>query len=256
MQRTGGTTLAVLLADLSEHPKAKHEPFNIERPFGFVTRQFLDHGNEIRLTADMGKVLEPRPVIKHCHELVPAPLNRALMQAAVARGYRHIILERRNEADRILSLKLAEQTGVWGWKTARETYDGIIRNREALHPLDLQAALAHLHHCQARRQALAALLHEAGQTPFVIHFEDIYASASLGRGNIARLVGFVGIDPARHPDYDTRVDNALLNRGQDSARILDLVPGIAEVRNRLEAEARHQAFRFESSCPQEHVPDR
>jgi LPS sulfotransferase NodH len=256
MQRTGGTTLAVLLAELSEHPKVKHEPFNVERPFGFVTRHWLSGGDDAQLAADMATVLDARPVIKHCHELVPTPLNRALMAASVARSYRHIVLDRRPETDRILSLKLAEQTGIWGWKSAREAYDAITADRQALKPLDVQAALAHLRHCQARRQALSALLHNANQTPFVIYFEDIYSDPSIGRENIRRLVEFLDIDPAEHPQYENQVSDALLNRGQDSGRILDLVPNIAEARAKLAAQAQMATFRFPSSCAPEGQSDR
>ncbi|AXI46082.1 hypothetical protein C1J03_08665 [Sulfitobacter sp. SK012] len=43
MQRTGGTTLAILLRRLSEHPSVEDEPFNLTRVFGHI---ILDRRSE------------------------------------------------------------------------------------------------------------------------------------------------------------------------------------------------------------------
>ena len=106
MQRTGGTTLAALLANLSEHPGVQHEPFNAERIFGHVTEGWVADRDPVAMRAALVEALAERtPVIKHCHELVPAPVNEELMRVASGLGYRHMVLDRRAEVDRILSLE-------------------------------------------------------------------------------------------------------------------------------------------------------
>ncbi|MBY6006631.1 hypothetical protein KUV62_22090 [Salipiger bermudensis] len=247
MRRTGGTTLAALLSSLSEHPNVEHEPFNQGRVFGAVTAAWREGRNRRRLRADIAAALEKRPVIKHCYEIMPPELNRTLMEVATELGYRHIVLDRRAESDRILSLELARITGAWGGKDAKRIYGRIAAGEQELAPVEVGSAVAHLHECRRHREALERLLAASRQTPFVVYFEDIYSDPAQGRQRVGRLLAFLGIDPAEHPDYEARLTDALLNRGQNSARILSSVPNISEARTALAEAAAKSPPLFEPS---------
>ncbi|CUH51508.1 hypothetical protein [Shimia marina] len=244
MQRTGGTTLAALLSELTEHPKIEHEPFNVERALGWVTRNWREKQDADLLQADLRRALEERPVIKHCYELVPEELNSALMVCATELGYKHVILDRRAEQDRILSLELAKQTGAWGGKGVRGTYDRVEAGDVKLHDIDTKAALGHMGYCQKRRQFLATQFAKGGQSPFVVYFEDVYSDPDAGRKRVGDLIAFLGIVPSEHPNYAAQVDEALLKKGQNSARVMDLVPNIEDVRAKLIASLQEKQFEF------------
>lgn len=235
MQRTGGTTLAALFANLSEHPRVQHEPFNQERAYGRVLNKWNAHRDPDQLRADIRDVLQPRPVIKHCHELLPAPLNAALMAVSSELGYRHIVLERRAEVDRVLSLEMAKTNGVWGkaeaWRVHQEFVDGTTEPQ----PLNIARALSHMQMCQDRKVALAELFAAHGQTPYTMVFEDIYTDPAVGRRAIHELVKFLKIDVTPHKDYAQQVNEALLQKGQNSARIAAFIPNYEQARNALSA---------------------
>lgn len=245
MQRTGGTTLAALLAALSEHPGVEHEPFNAERLFGNVTKGWLETKDVDRLHADIEAVLEPLPVIKHCYELLPPAVNQGLMQVANAKNYRHIILDRRAETDRILSLELAKLTGAWG-REATDIYDAIKRGEVKLDPINVKQSLQHMAACQQRRQSLSEQFKNIGENPFVVYFEDVYSAPKLGRNLILELLKFLKIDPNMHPDYEQLVHEALLHKGQNSAGIMDAVPNLDHAREQLSLAWNTSDFSFKS----------
>jgi len=255
MRRTGGTTLADLLMTLSEHPRCTHEPFNWDRAFGWVSKAWNEDADPVALRTNMKRVLHKRPNIKHCHEIHPQELNACLLEETLTRDYRHIILDRRAEADRILSLELAKQTGAWGKMGAAEKYRAFLAGEAHLDPIDLVAATRHMAHCATKRRRLAALLDQAGVTPEVVYFEEVYSDFEAGRARVERLLAFLGIDPAGHDDYTVRLETALLHRGQNSAQMLALVPGIEAARARLAEAAATHPFAWEAG-PEKTGPEK
>lgn len=235
MQRTGGTTLAVLLSDVSDFPKLEHEPFNTDRTLHWVVQSWNETQDPDLLESNLRTALSARPVLKHCHELILPEINRALIKVTSALGYRHLILERRAETDRILSLELAKLTGAWGSKDAKTIYQAIARGEKNIAPIDLAQALHHMMVCQTKRQQLNTLFGEIGQRPHVVFFEDIYDDAQAGRQRVGEIMTFLKIDVFKHPRYKELLDNALLKQGQNSAQIMDQVPNIGEARDALNA---------------------
>lgn len=233
LRRTGGTTLAALLAGLSEHPAMEHEPFNPERRLGAVVRGWHDHQDKDQLRADLERVLAPRPVIKHCYELLPDAFNTMLMQVTRDLGYAHIVLDRRDEADRILSLELAKQTGAWGKQEAGKVLRELQMGVRRMAPFDAVEALHHKAVCAARRGWLDEAFSDAGIVPYAVFFEDVYTDPEAGRSEVANLLEFLGINPGDFPDFEQRRDEALLKKGQNSARLLDFVPNLLDVREAL-----------------------
>ncbi len=247
LRRTGGTTLAGLLATLSEHPGVEHEPFNAERVFGEVVRGWKADPDPERLKAHMAEVLAPRPVIKHCHELLPHALNRALARVSTRMGYVHVVLDRQAEVDRILSLELARQTGAWGRVEAWRVFEALQSGERQIGPIDIPEALQHLRFCMARRRVLRGLFDKLGIVPFEVLFEEVYGAPEIGREKVRALLDFIGIDPGGFPDYEAQLTEALLRKGQNSARLMDFVPNIAAARRKLLAAA-------ETGRPQEALP--
>lgn len=233
MRRTGGTTLAGLLNGLSEHPGVQHEPFNAERVFGHVSQAFLENGDLEQLRSDLMDCLAPRPVIKHCYELTSEAFNRVFLEVTTQLGYRHIVLDRRSEVDRIVSLELAHLTGAWGGEGAKKIYPAIEAGEVILKPINLKRALNQMELCHTRRQQLAQITAATDPAPFVVYFEDVYTDPQEGRALIERLLAFLGIRPEDHADYTRRINDALLRRGQNTARILQAVPDFDEMRTKL-----------------------
>lgn len=247
LRRTGGTTLTALLTDLSEHPGTQHEPFNPERRFGAVTTRWREEGNRARLRADIAKALEGRPVLKHCYEIAPPELNQVLMEIATDLGYRHIVLDRREETDRVLSLELAKSTGAWGSEDARRIYAEIETSERKLAPLDVNQAVAHLRQCFRRRSEIRDLFAANGQEPHIVYFEDVYRDPEAGRARVSAVLAYLGIDPSAHCEYESRLTDALMTRGQNSAQIMSSVPNIDQVRDALEAAQENECEVFVAS---------
>lgn len=236
MRRTGGTTLASLLGALTEHRGLQHEPFNGERVFGHVSTAFAQTGDEAHLRESLETCLAPIPVIKHCYEMMPEAFNRVFLEVTTAMGYRHIILDRRHETDRVISLELAQLTGAWGGEAANEIYPAIEAGEIVLEPLNVERARGQMNMCHQRRKHLAQMMAQEDPSPFVVYFEDVYSDPQQGRQLIERLLAFLGIRPEEHPTYAALVEDALLTRGQNSARILESVPNAQAALAALNAE--------------------
>lgn len=237
-RRTGGTTFASLMMDLSEHPRTNHEPFNWDRCFGAVSKNWFETRDDARLVAELDAVLADKPLIKHCHELHPDGFNDALFVAAERHGYRQLVLDRRDEVGRILSLELAKMTGVWGKRGAAERYERIERGEELLPPIDIAAALKHMRLCHARRLALKARLPRARHPVRVVLFEELYGPIAQGRAQMRSILQDYGLIEGHDPvKICEQITAALRSRGQNSARMLRFVPNIDEARAALAAEA-------------------
>lgn len=247
MRRTGGTTLGTLLSTLSEHAGIQHEPFNDDRMFGHISRAHAQSGDSEALRQTLRKALKRRPLIKHCYELTSTDFNRTFLRITTELGYRHIILDRRSETDRIVSLELAQLTGAWGGADAQKIYPEIEAGEVTLAPLNLERSLRQMRLCHSRRRALEQMTRVARVAPFAVFFEDVYSDPDAGRALIARLLAFLEINPKDHANYDALLTTALIKSGQNSARILQAVPGADTVIAQLQAEHAAQTPVFKAS---------
>lgn len=240
LRRTGGTSFMTFLADVSSFPSVQHEPFNADRLWGAVTQAFRQSGDAAALRADIEACLETRPNIKHCFEIVPPALTRALIEAAAARGYAFILLTRRDEASRLRSLFLAQATGAWGPAQAAERYPRIRSGEIVPEPVRADTV--------QRRVALDAAA--LGQTLLFLRnrrlawdwvvFEELYApeirtSGTEGDGGIAgrarAIAARLGIAVAAD---DPRLRAFAERPGQGSAAIEPFVPGFDRIRALLD----------------------
>ncbi len=189
LQRTGGTNFTQRLVELSGLAATQHEPFNLGRAFGHLTQHWMDTQDRPALDAAVADILRKGEVIKHCVEAVPWDVTESLAHAAVSANYNHLVLYRRNAADRLLSLHFAQQTGVWGPDMkavkavagARETDTGamadIVTAQALGAALPIDELVAHERNCRQRLQDLGQRLQRLGATPLPIAYEDIYRAA-------------------------------------------------------------------------------
>ncbi|MEH6523990.1 hypothetical protein [Sulfitobacter sp.] len=235
MRRTGGTTLATLLNILSEHPSIQHEPFNVERKLRHIPKMLAEGGDVKQVRAELEDCLAHRPVIKHCYELMNPAFNKVLMKVTTKLGYRHIVLDRRSEAARVISLELAQLSGAWGAGSTEKIYPEIEAGERALEPINIERALSEMRQSHLRRQELVAMTKWSKPAPFMMYFEDVYTDHVAGRALIGRLLAYLGIRPEDHLDYDTLLEDALVQRGQNSVRIVQAVPDFDAAKAQLSA---------------------
>lgn len=234
-RRTGGTTLTDLLQDLAGNPIIDQEPFNWDRCFGKVAQSWFETKNMPGLLADLDAVLYNHPTIKHCYELHDDSFNAALFARAKRHGYRQMILDREDEVGRVLSLELATQTGAWGKMGSEGRYALFLGGEKQLLPVDMPAAITQMELCQARRNALQALVARSDDPVLEVTFEQIYSNPKAGRKRVHEVLAHFGLDHADDPALEKAISNALLHRGQNSAKMLEHVPAIAQSRQQLQA---------------------
>ncbi|MEO1795595.1 MAG: hypothetical protein AAFR53_01095 [Pseudomonadota bacterium] len=247
MRRTGGTTFTGLLTTLSEHKGTQHEPFNLDRKFGHVTERWTKDGDAAGLVSEMAQVLETRPLIKHCYELVPEMVNLALIRMTTELGYRHIVLDRGAEVDRILSLELAKLTGAWGAEQAADIYEEISAGTRALPEIEIKSARSHMVTCAKLRRWLAGQFDTAGHVPLLVYFEEIYGDFDAGKRTVEEVLDCLGIVPGTHKKYDELVREALTEKAQNSQSIAHAVPNFGAARAVLTKTYEKQGFRFETA---------
>jgi len=226
-QRTGGTSLSNILSSALGQGGLKHEPFNLDREYGFITTLF--NGKEYsegRLRLD--EVLDTEPCVKHCFELRSKPLNTALLNSLANRPrYRHIILMRKNEADRICSLFLARQTAVWSkGKAEQGGYDDILQGETKLRPFPIEQMLEHSQFCFDYRKWLQSQFAEIGIDAKQVYFEDLYAGSADERlSKIWDLARFIGATELKNQQS---VKDRLCRGGQKSNRLFAFIPNFEE----------------------------
>lgn len=231
LRRTGGTSLTTFLSRVSTFPTIEHEPFNKFRLLGNVTQAFRDTGDISGLEASIGTALEKRPNIKHCIEVVPIEITRALIDAALERDYHFIVLARRNEARRLSSLLLAQATDVWDREKASEIYPRIVSGEIKPTPIDLDSVQG-----MVRQNALAmgrtlTMLRNRGINFDWLLFEELYEAADP--------VEKQALDLARRMNIEVAPDDPVLSEvfapgGQKSVNIAPYVENYQAAVKRLD----------------------
>ena len=217
LRRTGGTSLMAFMARVSDARAVEHEPFNTDRVWGPITRAFRDNGDPAALESALDRVLSDRPNIKHCHEIIPWPVTRALIRACAARGYAVYTLTRRDERARLRSLFVAMATGAWGARQAALLYPQIIAGRRRPAPLRADSVPARFAKDRAARRQVDTFLAVEGIPAHAIVFEDLYARDGRIATRARALVAHMGVDVAAD---DPRLDVFAQSEGQGTGAIL------------------------------------
>lgn len=226
LRRTGGTSLMTFLARISPFPTVEHEPFNKNRMWGPLAETFKGQYDSAAFMEALDNPLTRRPNIKHCLDVVPLGLSKALISACHARGYQIFVLTRRNEMGRLRSLYIAQTTGVWGQEQAEILYPAIVAGTAQVRAIEPQTIAAQAKLDAGLMADTRATLAARGVDFGDLVFEDIYSSAAGLRDHACAIAAKLGVTVA--PD-DARLAALHTGKGLSASAVLPFIDGIAEV---------------------------
>lgn len=224
MQRTGGTSLTALLANM-QTAETVHEPFNGPKARGAYAQDRERVSRNAPFEDLRGKN------IKHCYEYSADEFNDALLGMGAGLGYASLLLLRRDDLARAESLALAKLTNAYGVAAASVAYPRIRSGEIALPPIDITQEMRHLRRCVTKTAALAGVFRDRGLP--VICYEDVFSGGDPGE-RVRALCAVMEaqgltLDPAAALDNPRAM--AIFDRKQDSASIASFVPNIEEFRD-------------------------
>ncbi|MEO5377117.1 MAG: LicD family protein [Magnetococcus sp. DMHC-6] len=173
LQRTGGTNLTNRLVEWSHLPGIQHEPFNLDRCYGNVTKGWMENKNLLALRSAIEAIVQRGVIIKHCVEIGPWEITRTLAEATCRANYRHLFLYRKKPVDRLLSLHFAKLYGIWGPGGKMKQGEELEKKIFAV-PLPLAELIGHEKRCALLLTKTWEWLEAQGAAPMAIAYEDIY----------------------------------------------------------------------------------
>lgn len=174
LRRSGGTNLGEALFKSSVYSGVQHEPFNPDRVFGYVTKEWMSNKDLDSLYKSIDSILAKKPLIKHCFEIVPEVINTALIELSIKHGYNHLFLYREYPTDRLLSLNYALKTGIWGkeQKNKKTLQEDVFNS-----PVDVDSLIKHEKNSRKAIRNIYNSLVEKGVEPVLLTFESLYTGA-------------------------------------------------------------------------------
>ncbi|MGV8988662.1 MAG: hypothetical protein ACOH2H_20555 [Cypionkella sp.] len=234
LRRTGGTTFAALLAKASSHPSVPHEPFNPDRVYGWVSKEWNRDFDVERMRTSISEILQKKSAIKHCYEVTPHPLNILLLLESARQGYHQIFLRRRAEVDRMFSLKIAELTGAWGAEKAESIFEEIKSGKRERPEISLPTSITHMSDCKLRSTWLEHSMQSLKINYSEVYFEDLYEDLEAGTGCINKVLSQLGHSGERIAELKPQVELALSASGQGTRQIDQFVKNSADWRRRMQ----------------------
>lgn len=231
LRRTGGTSLSAFMERISNFPSVEHEPFNKDRRWSAITAAVKAGMDAQTLRGRLREILTDRPNIKHAVEVVPMAITRALLDVSIDLGYAQMVLHRRAEKDRLMSLYLAEATGAWGPQDAARLYPKLRSGAIKPVPIDLVRVAERAHMDFACMGETLMTLRGRGIDFGWLLFEEIYASPAATVQAALAIAGRMGLDLT---ETDERLSIFSGASGQGSSEAMSLVPQAAEVKALLD----------------------
>jgi hypothetical protein len=236
LQRTGGTSLTELLMCMSEHKATDHEPFHLSRAFGRVTENWLATQDCAALDRAMAEIVAERYLIKHCYELLPKSLNAALARAAAGARYRQVLLLRRDELSRLVSMSIAEANGTWFRDWARKVYADVAHGDRRFEPLPVERIVAHYRRCLASTAHTRKLLKKLRIAPFRLFYEDLYTGGRESRiAMLDKLFDFLDVSAKTRALHRQDIEDKIFAGGHETAQVVRHVPNLMAVETALAA---------------------
>lgn len=185
MRRSGGTTLAMVLAEASGRPQI-HEPFTPGRPFAHIADAYEAERTE-EYAEGLADFFAQGMVVRHCFDVRAMGLSLDLARRTQD-SHRHVFLLRRDEARRLLSLATALETGAWRFDDDKPQIGAI--------KLSVGRFRREYKRCKRRLEVLNSLFAELQIPHHVVYFEDIYVGEREARVRHCRGVfEFLGYGP-------------------------------------------------------------
>lgn len=234
MRRSGGTALAPALAEFFER-HTTDEPFNRDRPFGHITRALREGASAEDVRPDIEDAVDSVDFLKHCIDFLPIALHEELLAVTVARGWTHLVLERRNKVARALSLEMAIQTGIWGQdKDADDTLlQSYLSGEKTVGAFDADRCQNALREHRRRSRWLSRRLQERSVPHHRLVFERIYKKEPVSEW-APPLMDFIGARDAGRAEFIAAMSVQRESGGQGTRALYAQVPNIKEVRKTLQ----------------------
>ena len=182
MRRTGGTSFANIIEHIISS-KIEHEPFNWDRTFGFITKNFKNNKENFKnLEQQLNEhCISNKVCIKHCYEIVGQVLNESLIELFAQTNYKHIILLRKNELLRLVSLYTAQQTNVWGKHGSEKTYEAYRAGELKLSNYDVDEMKSHFQYCHKVTELIKLKMSKCNVDFLELYYEDLYSGTFAER---------------------------------------------------------------------------
>lgn len=172
-RRSGGTNLGQSLFELSEYKAVQHEPFNSDRVFSHVIKDWNENKDEEKLYHFIDEILKRKLLIKHCLEIMPEELNLALAKISNKYGYKHLFLYRENPKSRLLSLNYSLKTNVWGKEHIQSRpFDEKIFDTN----INIEYLIKHEKECRRKMSIVYDYFLSCKSNPLSVSFEMLYKS--------------------------------------------------------------------------------
>ena len=230
LRRTGGTTLQRILGLAYPEGRVFAEPFNWDRAFGQESRRFAQSGTPAEFYQSMLPHFEQPLAIKHCVELMQRKVNAAIVSTSVLQEFKHVLLYRRNELNRIRSLVIAESTGFWG-QSRVDAYDEYLQTKPGMpRPVDYRRTMKIVDFGIEQLRAVRTVLLELGLPLVELRLEDLYLDGPDRAFEIleTELTG-IGLDLR---GIRTKAALNRLEKGkQNSSKLMRWVPNAADFEN-------------------------
>ena len=170
-RRTGGTNLAHTLFSSMDNANAHYEPFNKNRIYGYVVKNWKESKNKEQLKNALIDILSQKVCIKHCLENVPDEVNAILLEISVQYGYKHLFLYREQAEGRLLSLNYAEKTGVWSsdFKNKSNLDNSIFSQK-----IESKRLIQHELTCRKQMKSIYQKSVSLKAFPLTVSFENLY----------------------------------------------------------------------------------
>ena len=232
MRRTGGTSFANILETVSGY-KIEHEPFNWDRTFGFIAKNFQnDRNNFANLQADLKQhCIEKKICIKHCYEVSGEVLNLSLIDIFAQSNYKHIFLLRRDELSRLLSLYTAIHTDVWGKHGSEGIYEQYLKGNKKLPEYDIEEMKKHLQLCNRKTDALKQRMSDNNIQFLNIYYEDLYSGDFEERKQfLQKICDYLEVPYSLFESKTENFKYKLMKANQKSNALYDLIPNLQEIK--------------------------
>lgn len=233
LRRTGGTSLAEFLFKSSTHSSVQHEPFNTGRIWGDVTvdlRNQLDQDMDQMIDWDLAQFRErislycqQKRNIKHTIDNTPFLITKFLLEASLEQDYNHIVLLRKDNFKRIISLLIAQQT-VWKMEgDSTVVFSKIISGELDLQKIPFKKLQKNFNSSIQKLGGLYELLHQNNVDYYRVYFEELF-SDQLGQqqrlDKISNILNYLNIK-----EYDSQhLYKNLFESSENTKSIYEYIP--------------------------------
>ena len=246
-QRTGAGEIFKMLVSHVARPSAGSDPLLPGQPFHVVAQAFQE-GRLWELRRLVRQVLQPRPFFKYQYDVEPVDLSQQVFETLAECGYRALILDREDEAERIFSLAVCSHFGAWDM-AAIDQLRRRARDGETLSAPSVRTVRALVRAELARRAWFDRVFPGFGIPSQTFTYEAIYRRGLGVLREMDRLFGFAGL-----PNREALVgDESLLRftflRGHYTLGVVQYSRALMEVYDVIREELRERTGAAGAAAP-------